>query len=157
MIMMKRNAMKSWKILAIIFCCVLASAILLPDAKADEGNQMTKLSFSEPVEIPGQVLPAGTYWFVLLNDDSNRNIVQIFSGDWSRLEATLQTVPTDRRQSTNETEIQFAERPYQKPEAILKWYYPALLTGHEFVYSGKQEKEFARDEKRDVVTEAMGL
>jgi hypothetical protein len=149
--------MNTYKAFAIMFCCVLASAILLPAAKADEGNQMTKLSFSEPVEIPGQVLPAGTYWFVLLNDDSNRNIVQIFSGDWSRLEATLQTVPTDRQESTDETEIQFAERPYEKPEAILKWYYPGLLTGHEFVYSSKLEKEFAREAKRDVLPEVTGL
>jgi hypothetical protein len=149
--------MKSWNILATIFCCVLACAILLPAANADEENQMTKLSFSEPVEIPGQVLPAGTYWFVLLNSASNRNIVQIFSGDWSKVEATLETVPTDRQQPTDETEIQFAERPYQKPEAILKWYYPGLRTGHEFLYSSKHEKEFAREATRDVLTETMPL
>jgi hypothetical protein len=150
--------MKSWKGLAIILCCALACGILLPAAKADESNQMTKLSFSEPVEIPGQVLPAGTYWFVLLDSASDRDIVRIFSGDWSKLEATLITVPTDRQQSTDETEIQFAERPYEKPEAILKWYYPGLLRGHEFIYPSKQEeKEFARDTKRDVLGEEMSL
>jgi hypothetical protein len=155
--MMRRKVMNGYKALAIIFCWVLACTIFLPAAKADEWNQMTKLSFSEAVEIPGQALPAGTYWFVLQNDASDRDIVQIFSGDWSKLEATLQTVPTDRQQSTDETEIQFAERPVQKPEAILKWYYPGLLTGHEFLYSSKHEKEFAREEKRDVLTEAMPL
>jgi hypothetical protein len=155
--MMRRKAINSYKAFAIIFCCVLACAIFLPGAKADEWNQMTKLSFSEAVEIPGQVLPAGTYWFVLQNDASDRDIVQIFSADWSKIEATLQTVPTDREQSTDETDIQFAERPYQKPEAILKWYYPGLLTGHEFVYSSKHEKEFAREAKRDVLTEAQAL
>jgi hypothetical protein len=156
--MMERKAMSSYKALAITFGCVLACAIFQPAAKADGWNQMTKLSFSEPVEIPGQVLPAGTYWFVLLNSASDRDIVQIFSADWSKVEATLQTVPTDRPWTTDDTEIQFAERPYQKPEAILKWYYPGLLRGHEFIYPSKQEeKEFARDTKRDVLGEEMSL
>jgi hypothetical protein len=155
--MIRRGAIKNWRAALGILCCALACAILPPAAKGDEWNQMTKLSFSEPVEIPGQVLPAGTYWFVLQNNASNRDVVQIFGADWSRIEATLETVPTDRQQPTDGTEIQFAERPSQKPEAILKWYYPGLLTGHEFVYSRQYEKEFAREAKRDVLTPEMAL
>jgi hypothetical protein len=151
----RRRTMNSHKASAIIFCCALACAAFEPTAKADQWNQMTKIEFSEPIEIPGQVLPAGTYWFVLLDSASDRDVVQIFSGDWSKLEATLRTVPSIREQPTDDTEIELAERPHQQPEAILKWYYPGLLTGHEFVYSSKQEKQFAREEKRDVLAELV--
>ena len=137
------------------FCSVvLALAAFLPRARADEWNQLTKLSFSQPVEIPGRVLPAGTYWFKLA-DDSNRNIVEIFSSNWSKDYATLVTVPEYRAQSTDHTEVQFAERPHDKPEALLTWYYPGLLTGHEFLYSNKQENRFARDVKEDAMARPL--
>jgi hypothetical protein len=139
------------KVLEVVFCFMLACTVFLPVARADEWDQMTKLTFSGPVEIPGSVLPAGSYWFVLLNNSSDRNVVQIFSEDWSRLYATLLAIPTDRQQPTDETEVKFAERPHDKPEALLKWYYPGLLTGHEFLYSAKHEREFARDAKQDVL------
>jgi hypothetical protein len=140
---------------ALVLCALLAGVFLLPSAHATEYNQMTELSFSASVEIPGMTLPAGTYWFVLKDDRSNRDIVQIFSADRSQLEATLLTLPTDRQQPTPRTEVKFAERPNQKPEALLKWFYPGLLTGHEFVYSTKHEQEFTSDAKRDEIAKPM--
>ena len=145
------------KSLAIIFCCVLAGVVCLPAAKADTWDQMTEIKFNEPVEIPGYVLPAGSYWFVLENSDSNRDIVQIFSADWSHLYATLQTNPTERQQATDRTEIELAERPCSNPEAILKWYYPGLVTGQEFLYPGKQRKELAGDTQKDVLVETAPM
>lgn len=141
---------------AIIFSFILSCAAFLPAARADDWDQMTKLTFSEPVEIPGGVLPAGAYWFILQNN-SDRNVVQIFSADWSKLDATVMTIPTLRRQTTNDTAIEFAERPHDKPEALLKWYFPDRLTGHEFLYSARHEKEFARDGKQDVLAEPLAL
>ncbi len=141
----------------IFFGFILTRVIFLLAARADEWDQMTKFTFNQPVEIPGGVLPAGTYWFVLQNNQSDRNIVQVFNADWSRVEATLITNPTYRRQPADQTEIKFAERPHQKPEALLKWYYPGRLTGHEFVYSARHEREFARDPKQDVLAEPMSL
>jgi hypothetical protein len=149
--------MNVFKALAIISCCVLACTVFLPVAKASNWDQMTKATFSQPVEIPGRVLPAGTYWFVLQRNDSDRNIVQIFSDDWSKLYATVFTASTVRQQPTDKTEFKFAERPHNKPEALLKWYYPGRLTGHEFLYSSRHEKEFTRDAKQDVLAEPMTL
>jgi len=131
----------------ILAALILACTVFLPAARADEWNQKTKLTFSQPVEIPGRILPAGTYWFVLLNNQSNRNIVEIFNGNWSKLEATLITVPTDRMEPRGVTQIQFAERRHDKPEALLKWYYPGLLTGHQFLYRPRHQREFQRDAK----------
>jgi hypothetical protein len=113
-------------------------------------NQKTELSFSQAVEIPGRILPAGRYWFVLDNSPADRNVVQVFSGDWSKEWAILLTIPTYRSQSTDITEVKFAERAHDKPEALLTWYYPGRLTGHEFLYASRHEQEFARDIKQDV-------
>ena len=149
--------MKSFKVLAIIFCCVLSCAAFLPAARADQWDQMTKITFTQSIEIPGQVLPAGTYWFILLPSNANRNVVQVFSEDWSHLYATLETIPVDRQQTKDETEIKFAERPYEQPEALLEWYYPGFQAGHEFLWSSKQQKQLARDNQRDVLVGSAGF
>ncbi len=135
------------KLFAVVSGLILTLAMFLPAARADDWNQMTKLKFNQPVEVPGEVLPAGTYWFVLENLSSDRNVVQIFSSNWSREYATLITVPTDRREPTSRTEVKFAERRHDQPGAILKWYYPGRLTGHEFIYPKKEERLLAHDPK----------
>jgi len=134
---------------------VLACMTLLPAARADEWNQMTKLSFSQPIEIPGSVLPAGSYWFVLENSPCNRNVVEVFTSDWSKELARFITMPSLRQQSTNRTEFTFAERPQGRPDALLNWYYPGSLNGLEFLYSSRHEREFAHDVQQDVITQPM--
>jgi hypothetical protein len=141
----------------VILCLTLVCAVFPLAARADDWNQMTKMTFSGPVEIPGMVLPAGTYWFVLQNNWADRNLVQIFSADWSKVDATVITATSYRREPKAHTEIEFAERPHDKPEALLKWYYPGELIGHEFLYSMRHEKEFARDRKRDEVAAPLTL
>ena len=63
------------------FAILLAGAAMLPLAKADQWNKETKLTFSAPVQIPGQVLPAGSYVFKLADSQADRHIVQIFTED----------------------------------------------------------------------------
>lgn len=137
---------------AAIFSILLSVALMLvalPAAHAGIWNQKTELTFNHPVEIPHTTLPAGTYWFILANDPSNRDVVEIYSADWSKQYATLQTVPTERFRTTNHTDLTFAERPANKPEALLKWFYPGQLMGHEFIYSPRHTREFARDAKQE--------
>jgi hypothetical protein len=145
------------KAFAALFPFILAVGVFLPAARAGEWNQMTKLSFTEPIEIPGAVLPAGTYWFVLLDDAADRNIVQIYNEDWSQLYATVITIPTYRQEATDKSEVKFAERPHQDPEALLKWYYPGFVTGHEFLYPKKEEAELAHDVKLDVLAQPVNV
>ena len=54
-------------------------AMLIPSARADEWNKKTIVTFSGPVEIPGQVLQPGSYVFKLADSQSDRNIVQVFN------------------------------------------------------------------------------
>jgi len=112
----------------------LGALALLPGARASERDQKTVLTFSGPVEIPGQVLPAGTYVFKLLDSGSNRHIVQIFSKDEKRVFSTFFAIPDYRRHPSETTIIRFEERAAGMPQAIKGWFYPGRIDGHEFVY-----------------------
>src|SRR5437879_7458079 len=61
-------------------------------AHADESDEATLMSFSAPVQIPGQVLPAGTYLFELADHGSERDVVQVFSSDRATLYGTFTTI-----------------------------------------------------------------
>jgi len=71
--------------------------------------------------------------------------VEVFSKNWNQEYATLLTVPTIRPEPTSRTELTFAERPSAEPQALLKWYYPGRVTGHEFLYRASREKRFSED------------
>jgi hypothetical protein len=120
-------------------------------AHADEDNQSTSISFSEAVQVPGRILPAGTYQFVLANSDANRDIVWIFNADRTQLFATIQTVPTERARATSGTSLTLAQRPSGQPDALVSWFYPGTLTGCEFVYPKLEEKELSQDAKQSFV------
>jgi len=132
------------KLLATSLFFMMAFSLSVPLVRADISNQQTKITFSESVEIPGQVLAPGTYWFVLAGDGSDLNTVQVFNADRSKLLATLFTAPKGRQQA-NDAAFTFAERPYSQPEAILAWFYPGLATGHEFLYPRNEARELSRD------------
>ena len=124
----------------------LASLIVMPNTQASEMDQATKLTFSQSVQVPGKVLPAGTYWFVV--DTSSSKIVRIFSEDRSTLYTTLQTIDSEHFYPSDETEITFANRRSMQPEAIVTWFYPGRTIGHEFVYSKQDQKEIAQAKQR---------
>lgn len=107
---------------------------MIPRANADEWNQKTVFTFSGPVEIPGQVLPAGTYVFKLMDSESDRDIVQVFSGDEKHLYGTFLAIPDYRVQPAGQTIITFEERAAGSPEAVKAWFYPGENFGHDFVY-----------------------
>ena len=123
---------------------LLAFVIMLPSAQADEYDQATKLSFNQSFHIPGRVLPAGTYWFVLVSDPANRNIVRIFNSNKSTLYATTFTINTESPMPTDKTAITFALREPMQPETLLSWFYPGRTSGHQFVYSKVEEQELAQ-------------
>src|SRR5437588_7811476 len=93
-------------------------------AHADVRDQATTMTFSEPIQVPGQVLPAGTYVFRLADPNSTQNVVQIFNSDRTVLYATVETVTAERQQPTDDTAITLAKQGPGKPDALLKWFYP---------------------------------
>ena len=120
-------------------------------AHASEADEATKITFGQPIQIPGQVLPAGTYLFVQAEPNEDLNLIQIFNGDHSVLYATLQTVPVERREATAKTTITLAEPEAGKPDVLLKWFYPGRLIGHELVYPKQQEQEMSQARQKTFV------
>jgi hypothetical protein len=118
---------------------VLVASILLPFARAEQWDKETVVTFGNPVEVPGKVLPAGTYIFKIANSQSDRRIVQIFTKDQRRVLATIQAVPDYRLQPTDKSVISFEERPSGEPEALHSWFYPGENYGVHFVYPKSME------------------
>jgi hypothetical protein len=128
----------------IILLTGIGALTMLPGAKADQWNQKTVLTLNSPVEIPGQILPAGTYVFKLAGSQSNRHIVQVFNQNEDRVLGTFLAIPTHRRIAGEKPIVRFHERPAGSPQAIKAWFYPGRTTGHEFVYPKKEAIELAK-------------
>lgn len=118
----------------------------------DEWNKKTFLTFSQPVEIPGMILPAGDYVFKLLDSSSNRHIVQIFNAEEDQIHATILAIPHYRMEPTDKTVILFEERRADQPQAIHAWFYPGQLHGQEFVYPRGRALELARATHQPVLS-----
>jgi hypothetical protein len=148
--------MNTKSLLSITLGVFISCAMMIAPAQADVWNQKTKVTFSQPVEVPGQTLPAGTYWFVLANSGTDRNIVQIFSQDWSMLYATVFTVPSDRQSPPDDTLLTLAKRESNGTPALVKWFYPGETTGHEFEYSKSEESQLVRDKQETLLVSPHG-
>jgi hypothetical protein len=153
--------MKLFKAETTLCCVVLMGAALTTSARADDYNRKTVFTFSGPVEIPGVhlkgygVLPAGTYVFRIVDSQSDRHIVQIFSADEKTVYATILAIPNYRLKVTDKTVITFRERPAGEPEALRAWFYPGRNWGEEFVYPKAVAIAIAKSTKTAVLyTEA---
>ena len=144
--------MNTSKWFVVTLCLVALCALAAPSAMADEKDKATKLTFSEPVEVPGHVLAAGTYWFTLANSPSDRNIVQIWNADRTRLVATVVAIPDYRLKPKGKTVVHFEERPSGSPEAIHSWFYPGDNFGEEFVYPKTRALQLAKQTSRPVLS-----
>jgi hypothetical protein len=133
------------KALGTILGGVLALAFIafVPNARADERNQASQLTFNQPVELPGNhVLPAGTYWFEVPDAINNGETVQIFNADRTEVLLTLEAIPAERPNITDNTQLTFG-RVYNRPLMLMSWFYPGETFGHEFLYSPRQESQLS--------------
>jgi LPXTG-motif cell wall-anchored protein len=142
--------MKFVKTIFAVLALTLLGGTLAVGARADEWNKKTVMTFNQPIEIPGQILPAGTYTFVLLDSPSDRHIVQIFNADGSQIIATVLAVNNYRLKPTGDTVVKFAERSGDNPEALKGWFYPGDNFGQEFVYPKQRATELAMIAKEPI-------
>ena len=142
--------MKLFRILTALFGLALFLSAYTPMVRADEWDKTTKVTFSEPVQVPGKVLPAGTYIFKLLDSASNRHIVQIFNEDHTALITTVLAIPNERLQPAGKTILTYDERPADQPMALAAWFYPGDSFGQEFVYPKSESAQLSRLNKRTV-------
>jgi hypothetical protein len=116
--------------------------IAVSGLRASEIDKKTFLTFPQPVEIPGMVLPAGDY-VLRRADRSLPDVVQFVSSNERHVYATTFALPTYRSEATDEVVIVMEERPANAPEAIKKWFYPGDTIGAEFVYPKSDERLLA--------------
>jgi hypothetical protein len=139
--------MRTTKRVAMWLCLVMLAVLV---TRADEYNKKTVVTFNGPVEIPGKVLPAGTYVFKLFDSDSDRNIVQIWNKDETQLIATVLAIPDYRLTPADNPIITFEERAQGSPPAIRAWFYPGDNHGLEFVYPKTRATELAAANHKNV-------
>jgi hypothetical protein len=143
------------KVIGLMFAVVLGFGLLIaPAAHADEANQATQFTFNRPVQVPGNVvLPAGTYWFVITDNVRIPNLVQIFNADRTHLYATMETIPTTRPNTTDDSELILSKESPRQPLALMSWFYPDRLTGHEFLYSPREESRLSESQQITVMAQ----
>ena len=139
--------MKNIKAAFCLLAITMFSATVLSSARADTWDKKTVVTFNQAVEVPGKVLPAGTYTFQLLDSPSDRHIVQIFSADGTHIITTILAINNYRLEPTGETVMRFSERPGDSPDALRAWFYPGDNFGQEFVYPKVRAIQLAQTTK----------
>ena len=141
-----------YKLLVAAVCCAMILAFLPVTANADEWNKKTVVTFNTPIELPGIVLPAGTYVFKLMDSLSSRNIVQVFNAEETHIYTTILAIPNYRLTRSEKTVMSFAERPIDTPEALRAWFYPGDNFGQEFAYPKARAHELAEMNNEPVLS-----
>lgn len=145
----------------VALACITAAMVTMPVVAGAQGpaNQDTYFTFSQAVELPKTTLPAGKYFFQLMDSQSNRHIVKVMSEDRKQLLATLMAIPfysNDR--PTDDPQVRFMETPSQAANsgaptnAIKVWFYPGNSVGHEFIYPRSQALAIAARTGQSVLT-----
>ena len=122
--------MNMYRKLAVAALAVFGLAMLTPRAEAQLLDERVTFTFSAPVELPGHVLPAGTYVF----DAVEPNVTRILSADGKMVYGTYITVPEERREPAEKATISFGENTTGSPERVEAWFYPGDTVGNEFMY-----------------------
>jgi hypothetical protein len=116
---------------------MLVGLLIVPAAPARaQGplDEMTYVTFSGPVDLPGVGLPAGTYIFRLADRNDARNVIQVLSADGSRVYAMVEGVPATRSDSSDQGMATFAEPGPGAPPALRTFFFPHDTLGFEFIY-----------------------
>ena len=118
-------------------CLILFGAtFFVPKVQADESDMKTIMTVNEPIQVPGKVLPAGTYVLKLLNPN-DRTLVAIYNADEMHLITTIQGIPDYRATTPDKAILQLENQP-EGPKALKAWFYPGYDSGVEFVYPNQQ-------------------
>jgi hypothetical protein len=130
-------------------------AVFTTRVMAQETNtqEITYLTFSNSVEMPGVTLPAGTYTFRLA-DTPSRNVVQVLDRDQKNVMGQWLFVQAERPQVSQDTVVMFKENREGATPAIQYWYFPGEKIGKEFIYPKNQAEKIAARTGQQVRTES---
>jgi hypothetical protein len=140
---------KSYRNAAVAAGVLLVTAVALPQLKAGQADEEVRMTFSAPVQIPGHVLPAGTYTFKRWDLTGNPHVIFVMDAEGTKLIGSVMYVPTykdDLPLKFNEgggadarpdVHVTFSEPPTGQPEILRSWNYPGDPAGFKLVYPKK--------------------
>jgi len=123
----------------------------------------TPFQTNDPFEIPSMMLEPGSYVFKLMEREPQRNVldvfevVQLWTGDETRLLSTLLTMPNYDQPTTDKTVFAFFDRGPKQAKALRIWFAPGRNYGQEFVYPKLQAVELAKSVGRAVLSMPVEL
>ena len=143
----------------VVLACSIALAVPLgwSSAQASMGpiDQLSYMTFTQPVMLPGVTLPAGEYIFRLPSRDTARMVLQVLSKDREHVYAMLLTRPTSRMDATDDPAVTFHESPEDNVPPIRAWFYAGQKFGLEFAYPEQQARLIAEHSSRPVLTTTL--
>jgi hypothetical protein len=145
--------MKMTKAILLVLGGILVIGVLT--IQAQRIDKKTTITFSHPVQVPGQTLPAGTYVFTISESSGIRNIVGIWDKDHTTLITKVIAIPNVRLTRSDETTIEFHEAPAGTRKALKAWFYPGTKRGIEFVYPKDTAVQLAQANNEDVPAETV--
>ena len=138
--------MKTSRILIFLLGLALIQSVWSQAMRAQDNfrDKATKVTVTEPMQVPGTVLAPGEYVFRLNDSNANRHIVQIFDKDETKLITTIQAIPNARLTPTDQGIMTYEERPIGQPVALEAWFYSGETLGQQFVYPKSKAEELSR-------------
>jgi hypothetical protein len=133
-----------------VLATLVLVAITLSSASAQGGtaNKQTFLTFSGTVQVPGAMLPKGTYVFRIADPDTQR-VWQVLDKSQRHVLAQFYYVRTGDRTiaemnaAHGRPVVHFHETAQGVTPAIKVLYYPTDMAGAEFLYPKDQAAQFA--------------
>ena len=134
------------RVTAIATACVLAVLAVLATttirAQESNTNDLTFMTFSSAVELPGVTLEPGTYEFRVA-DNEQHNVVQVLRKDGRDIIGQWTFVPAERPRASSDTLVMFKETREGATPAVQYWYFPNEKIGKEFIYPKSQAQQIA--------------
>jgi hypothetical protein len=117
----------------------LLLAAISPISAGSVANKTMRVTFSQPVRLPGVGLAPGTYIFEVPDPERAWEVVQVLSRDrsqvyfmgFTRIVNRPHSLPRDQVVSIGETQTGV-------PAPIDIWYPDGQSTGHQFIYSDRR-------------------
>lgn len=121
------------KLFAMLFSVVLLGLMIVPNARADSGNQAINFTVKRgDLEVPGRVLTPGRYDMRFLTME--HDVVLITKANGTQPIGFFDVVPISRDRRRDHLKLEFSEATKTAPERLMGFFYPDTRTGYEFQY-----------------------
>ena len=118
----------------VLIGALTVAGIFATSARASTGEEVSIFHFKAPVQLPGRVLPAGSYPFRLAQSTSEMNVVEIKNPQQTRLYGVFLVKPEFEARVPKRSTIIFEKRAPGAPRAIKAWFYQGSKYLNDFIY-----------------------